>query len=136
MNKDEAKEELNEYLHNKKYVEVKQQEIEALEERINKVTATYTDMPKGGAGSKEDLIAAKLDLEREVYSYLTAIINKQAIIERTIRSLKQPYRNILDFRFISGMSLMEVAVAENYSYRQCKRLLNEAYEIYAEMRNK
>lgn len=134
MNRDEAKEELNEYLHNKKYVEVKQQEIEALEERINKVTATYSDMPKGGAGSKEDLIATKLDLEIELYSYLIAIIKKQAIIEQTIRSLKQPYRNILDFRFISGMSLMEVAVAENYSYRQCKRLLNEAYEMYAEAR--
>ena len=134
MNKDEAKEELNEYLHNKKYVEVKQEEIEVLEERINKITATYTDMPKGGSGGKEDLIATKLDLERDVYGYLIEIMKKQKIIEQTIRSLKQPYRNILDFRFISGMSLMEVAVAENYSYRQCKRLLNEAYGMYAENR--
>jgi DNA-directed RNA polymerase specialized sigma24 family protein len=93
-------------------------------------------MPKGGSSSREDLIAKKLDLEREMYDYLIELVEQKAIVERTIRALEQPYRNILDFRYIEDMSLVEVAVKENYSYRQCKRLLKEAYVKYAEKREK
>ena len=56
----EAKSELKEYIDNKRYIEKKQEEIERLTEQINKVTATYSDMPKGGSGNgKEELIAKK-----------------------------------------------------------------------------
>lgn len=130
----EVEKELQSYIRNKRYIERKQEDLEVLTERINKVTASYSDMPKGGSSSREDLIAKKLDLEREMYDYLIELIELKAIIERTIRAIEQPYRNILDLRYIEDMSLVEVAVKENYSYRQCKRLLREAYMKYAEKR--
>lgn len=130
----EVEKELQSYIRNKRYIERKQEDLEVLTERINKITASYSDMPKGGASSREDLIAKKIDLENEMYSYLLELVEQKAIIERTIRALEQPYRNILDFRYIEDMQLVEVAAKENYSYRQCKRLLKDAYVKYAEKR--
>ena len=136
MNIQEAKKELKEYVANKRYLERKQEEIDALTEQINKVTASYSDMPRGSANSKEDLIAKKLDMERETYSYLVGLIDQKILIERTIRSLEPKHRNILDFLYIFGGSLVEYAAKENYSYIQCKRFLKEAYIKYAEERSK
>ena len=132
----DAKKELNNYVRDKRYIERKQENLELLTEQINKVTATYSDMPKASGGSgREELIAKKLDLEMEMYEFLNKLVKQQAIIEKTIRRLDQPYRNILDFLYIEEMTLVEVAAKENYSYRQCARLLRDAYTCYAELRN-
>ena len=141
----EAKAELQEYIHNKNYLERKQEEILRLEERINKVTATYSDMPKGGSGnSKEDLIAMKLDLEKEVYGYLMRLLEKEMIIERTLQKLDPIHRNILDFLYIEEVdknddtkkenTLVDYAAKNRHSYRQATRLLKKAYKQYSEMR--
>ncbi len=131
----EVKKELEEYLRNKRYLKRKEEQIDRLEEQIKKVTAIYSDMPKGGANSKEDLIVMKLDLERELCTYLKSLLEQQKIIENTLQKLDARYRNILDFLYIEGMTLVEVAAEENYSYRQAKRLLKEAYKQYAEVRS-
>ena len=130
----EAKKELKEYIDDKRYIERKEEEILVLTERINKVTASYSDMPRGGASSKEDLIAKKLDLEKDIYGYLIELVEKRAVVERTIQSLEARYRNILDFLYIEGRTLVDFAAKEDYSYRQVTRLLREAYKQYAEMR--
>lgn len=131
----EVKQELKEYIDNKRYVERKQEEIERLTEQINKVTATYSDMPKGGTiGGKEELIAKKLDLEKEIYGYLIRLLEKKAVIERTIQKLDPKNRDILDYLYIEGKTLVEFASEVSYSYRQSTRLLKEAYKQYAEMR--
>ena len=131
----EAKSELKEYIDNKRYIERKQEEIELLTEQINKVTATYSDMPRGGSGNgKEDLIAKKIDLEREIYGYLIGLVEKRSTIERTIQGLEAKYRNILDFLYIEGKTLVDFAAQEGYSYRKATRLLREAYREYAEKR--
>ena len=91
-------------------------------------------MPRGGASSKEDLIAKKLDLEKDIYGYLIELVEKRAVVERTIQSLEARYRNILDFLYIEGRTLVDFAAKEDYSYRQVTRLLREAYKQYAEMR--
>lgn len=132
----EVENELKNYLYNKRYIERKQEEIERLELQIQKTTATYSDMPKSNSGSgKEDLIANKIDLEKEVYAYLLELMKNKAIIERTLKQLEPKHRNILEFRYIQGMSLMEVAVSEHYSYVHCKRIYKKALEEYAEIRN-
>ena len=141
----EAKAELKEYIDNKLYIERKQEEMERLEEQIKKVTATYSDMPKGGSGnSKEDLIVKKLDLEREVYGYLIRLMEKKIIVETTIQGLEARYRNILDFLYIGEPekddnrdkekrrnTLVDYAAQEHLSYKQATRLLRDAHEAYA-----
>ena len=129
-----VKRELSSYTRNKRYIEKKQENIDMLEAQINKITASYSDMPRGGNSSREDLIAKKIDLEKELYEFLCELMEQQAIIEKTIRAMEQPYRNVLDFLYIEDMSLVDIAAQENYSYRQLQRLLKDAYLKYAELR--
>jgi hypothetical protein len=140
----EAKAELKEYIDNKRYIERKQEEIERLTEQINKVTATYSDMPKGSGSSKEDLIAKKIELDNEIYRYLVELMNKRLVIERTVQQLEPEHRNILDFLYIDEPeediyekrynTLVEYAAREKLGYRQATRLLGKAYREYAEKR--
>lgn len=134
MEINEVKKELSDYVRDMRYLDVKQQHIEILTARINKITASYSDMPRGGNSSREDLIAKKIELENELYDFLIGLVERKAVIERTIRSLDQPYRNLLDFRYIENMSIYDVAEAVGYSKRQCERLLDEAYVKYSEKR--
>ena len=134
MKVEEVKKELSNYVRDKRYLDKKQEDIEVLTERINKITASYSDMPRGGNSSREDLIAKKIELENELYDFLIGLVERKAIIERTIRAVEQPYRNILDFRYIEDMKLEDVAKHEGYTKRQCCRLLNEAYIKYSEKR--
>ena len=134
MKVEEVKKELSNYVRDKRYLDKKQEDIEVLTERINKITASYSDMPRGGNSSREDLIAKKIELENELYDFLIGLVERKAIIERTIRAVEQPYRNILDFRYIEDMKLEDVAKHEGYTKRQCFRLLNEAYIKYSEKR--
>ena len=128
----EVKEELKSYIYNKKYIEERQMDLERLEARINNITANYSDMPKSRNGSREDLIAKKLDLEREVYAYLAELLEKQLLIEKTLQKVEPKYRNILESIYIKGNTLAVTARNSGYSSRQCSRLLNEAYKLYYE----
>lgn len=130
-----VKQELKEYIDNKRYLEQKQDEIKRLEELLTKVTTTYSDLPKGGSGGKEELIIKKIDLETETYKYLIELMEKKALIERTLHKLEPLHRNILDFLYIQGKTLVEFASNVGYSYRQAIRLLKDAYREYAEVRN-
>lgn len=133
MNIGEVKKELENYRANNRYIERKRSEIEQLTEKINKVTATYSDMPKGSSGySREDLIAKKLDIERELCEYWAMLVEQKAEIMRTLQKVEPKYRNILDCVYIEGMTLEVTAQKEGYSRRQCSRLLNEAYKLYYE----
>lgn len=134
MEIEEAKRELKEYTENKRYLEQKQEDIERLTEQINKVTATYSDMPRSTGNSKEDLIAKKLDLESVVFSYLITLVDKKIVIEKTLQKLRPRYRNVLDFLHVEDMTMGEVAAKEHYSSRHCERILAEAYKQYAKAR--
>lgn len=131
----EAKQELKDYLSNKRYIESKLEEVECLTEQINKVTATYSDMPKATSGNgKEELIVKKLDTEREIYKYLLELTEQKRQIEQTLRKLEARYRNVLDFIYIKGMRQIDVAAKEGYSHRQLQRVLRAAYKAYAQER--
>lgn len=132
----EVKRELNDYIRNKRYIARKQEEIEILTEQIKKVTASYSDMPRGGNSSKEDLMVKKLDLENEVFKYLAALMELQATIEKTVQKLEPRQRNVITLMYLNGMRLWEVAEEERYSCKQCGRILKEAYRQYAEIRGK
>lgn len=135
MNIRVARAELEKYVEDKEYLEEKIEDIERLTEQINKVTATYSDMPKGGSTSKEELIAKKIELEKETYGYLMDLLDQRAVIERALRNLKPRYRNVLDFIYIQGKTLTKYS-EKRYSYSQSKRILKDAYIEYAKERNK
>lgn len=136
MNIRVARAELEKYIKDKEYLDEKLEDIERLTEQINKITATYSDMPRGGSTSKEELIAKKIELEKETYGYLMDLLNQRAVIERAIRNLEPGHRNVLDYIYIKGKTLTEYSEKIKYSYSQCKRILKDAYIEYAQERSK
>ena len=54
-------------------------------------------------------------------------------ITKKIKKVEQPYRNILELRFVEGMKIEEVSVEIDKTYRYTKTLIKEAIKKYAEI---
>ena len=54
-------------------------------------------------------------------------------ITKKIREVEQPYRNILELRFVEGLKVEEVSVELNRDYRYTKRLIRKSIQKYAEI---
>lgn len=54
-------------------------------------------------------------------------------ITKKIREVEQPFRNILELRFVEGLKVEEVSVELNRDYRYTKRLIRKAIQKYAEI---
>ena len=59
-----------------------------------------------------------MDLTKDLEDYLKEFKKVQIEIENRIDQMKQPYKNILYFRYIKGYNLTEVAgeIEEEYDY--------------------
>ena len=79
-------------------------------------------------GDKTDsvLINEHINIMQEEEENLIKITNK-------IKRVEQPYRNILELRFIEGMKVEEVSVMIDRDYRYTKRLIKKAVKKYAEI---
>ena len=54
-------------------------------------------------------------------------------ITKKIKQVEQPFKNILELRFIEGMKVEEVSVMIDRDYRYTKRLIKKAVKKYAEI---
>ena len=54
-------------------------------------------------------------------------------ITKKIREVEQPFRNILELRFVEGLKVEEVSVELNRDYRYTKRLIRKSIQKYAEI---
>lgn len=54
-------------------------------------------------------------------------------ITKKIREVEQPFRNILELRFVEGLKVEEVSVELNRDYRYTKRLIRKAIQKYTEI---
>ena len=54
-------------------------------------------------------------------------------ITKKIKKVEQPYRNILELRFVEGLKIEEVSVELDKEYRYTKRLIKKAIQKYAEI---
>lgn len=73
-----------------------------------------------------ELISEHIDIMTEEENNLIRITNK-------IKKVDQPYRNILELRFVEGMKVEEVAVELNKAYRYTKTLIKQAIKEYAKI---
>lgn len=124
--------ELMRYSHIKQEIEELEERIEILESQTCKVTASYSDMPKGGAkkDSVIDLIYNKTELnekQKELtkqFSIITKYIN-------TIPSVR--IRRILTMKYLGGMTSRQIAGKLNSTEDSIRSAL---YKYLSENKNK
>lgn len=73
-----------------------------------------------------DLISEHIEIMQEEEENLIRITKK-------IREVEQPFRNILELRFVEGLKVEEVSVELNRDYRYTKRLIRKSIQKYAEI---
>lgn len=118
---EEAKQELREYVYNKKWIEEKLIGIKERRTLLDNITSTISDMPRGTVkvvDKKAEELSKIMDDTNELQKYIENLRNKQFEIENKIDKVEQPYKNILYFRYIRGYNLTEVSneIEEEYDY--------------------
>lgn len=73
-----------------------------------------------------DLISEHIEIMQEEEENLIKITKK-------IKQVEQPYRNILELRFIEGLKVEEVSVEIEKAYRYTKSLIKKSIKKYAEI---
>lgn len=73
-----------------------------------------------------ELVSEHIKIMQEEEENLIRITNK-------IKQVEQPYRNMLELRFVEGMKIEEVSVELNKEYRYTKKLIRKSIQKYAEI---
>ena len=129
-----SKQELKNYIYDKKWIEEKLEDIKERRDLLDNITITLSDMPKGSKqiyDKQAESLAQILDLTNDLEKYLMSLKEKQIIIENKIDKLEQPYKNILYFRYIKGYNLTEVSAEINEEYDYTRKLHGIALIKYA-----
>ena len=135
MTEKEAKKELYSYLHSKKLEERKLEQIEEIKTKLTKTTTVLSDLPKGSPDNDKmsknitrliDLINEHIEIMEEEEENLIRITKK-------IKKVEQPYRNILELRFVERLKIEEVSVEIDRTYRYTKTLIKKSIKKYAEI---
>lgn len=132
---EETKKELSAYLYNKELLKEKEQDLEELITKAEKITTELSDMPKGTPVIQDKIgeyVAKIVDLKNEKYKQLIDMEKKKIEIENKIDMLEQPYRNILYYKYIKGLSLTQVAYKIGYDYDYTRKIHGIALIKYKE----
>ena len=92
-------------------------------------------MPKGTPDNDKmsKNVARLLELISEHIKMMEEEENNLIRITKKIKQVDQPYRNILELRFVMGRKIEEVSVDIDKTYRYTKTLIKKAIKKYAEI---
>lgn len=135
MTENAAKKELCSYMNSKKLEERKLEQIEEQKTKLTKVTSVLSDMPKGTPDNHklDTNIVQLMELISEHIKIMEDEENNLIKITKKINKVDQPYKNILELRFIDGKKVYEVSAEIDRSYRYTKTLIKKAIKKYAEI---
>ena len=135
MTEKEARKELYSYLHSIKLEQRKLEQIEKIKAKLTKTTVILSDIPKGNnyEDRMADNIARLLELINEHIIIMQEEEENLIRITKKIKQVEQPYRNILELRFVDGMKVEEVSVKIDRGYRYTKNLIKKSIKKYAEI---
>ena len=122
---EETKKELNSYWYDKKLLQSKEEELEELITKATKITKELSDMPKGSPEIQDRMAqyaAEIVDIKNQKYDQLIKMYKTKKEIEDKIDLLEQPYRDILYYKYIKGLTLTGVANEIEYEYEYTKKL--------------
>ena len=135
MKESEARKELYSYLHSKKLEERKLEQIEQTKCKLTKITSVLSDMPKGSSNDDKmaENIARLLGLVSEHIKIMEEEENNLIKITNKINMVEQPYKNILELRFVNGLKVEEISVELNKEYRYTRKLIRKSIIKYADL---
>lgn len=132
-----AKEELNQYMHNIKYITEKLNDTEELRSILEKVTSVLSPTKNFNAGNKDKFVDALSELE-DIERYLDYNINKileeKFKVDNKIDSVEQPYKNVLFYKYTRGKDWNDVAQELGYTREYiCSDLHPKALYLYSKL---
>lgn len=134
---EETKKELNSYWYDKKLLKSKEEELEELITKAEKITTELSDMPKGSPEIQDRMAqyaAEIVDIRNQKYDQLIKMYKTKKEIEDKIDLLEQPYRDVLYYKYIKGLTLTEVANKVEYEYEYTKKLHGIALLKYRDIK--
>ena len=124
-----TREDLKNYIYNKKWVEEQIHKYIEMRERAYQLTKVVDGMPKAQNKPNytiEDLV----DQFNEIIEVIYKEQEKLNKIIKQLNELKPLYRNILYYRYIEGKDLEEISTEIGYNYYKICRLNGEALDEF------
>lgn len=123
-----------------KRIEGKCDEIERVRLMAERVTASYSDEPRGGGGPTsrvENAVLRYIDMERELEREVDRMAAYRRYAKNVIEKLDDDrHRDILNLRYFSGWSWEKIAIAFDvdvkWAYKLHGRALGDARRILNE----
>ena len=120
-----------------KRIDGKCDEIERVRLMAERVTASYSDEPRGGGGPTSrvaNAVARYVDMERELQREADRLTEYRRYAQKVISQLRDDrHRDILNWRYFSGWGWSRIAAAfdvdEKWVYKLHGRALREAQGI-------
>jgi DNA-directed RNA polymerase specialized sigma subunit len=132
-----AKQELKDYRENIKYIEEKMNDTEELKTKLEKITTILSITKTNTSNTETDKFADGInrleDLKIDCNKKMEDLIVKKFAIDQKIETLKQPYRNILFFRYTRGKSWEKVAEDLGYTKDYTCELHGKALYLYSKI---
>ncbi len=132
-----AKQELNEYRENIKYINEKLDDTEETRAKLEKVTAVWSQTKTNSSNDSTDkfgdMISKLEDLKIDITEKMQELLFKKFEIDDKIEKLEQPYRNIVFYRYARGKSWYDVADRLGYELRWVHELHGEALYLYSKI---
>lgn len=125
-----TKEELTEIIIADKKIRAKKETAAALYELATSVPGidTTTLKVQTSSRSENEIINKYLDLERELKKDIAAVLEKKEVVYKKLQVLDGLEKDIMQLRYIGGLSWDEIADKINVSSRHVYRIHDKAVE--------
>lgn len=125
-----TKEELTEIIIADKKIRAKKETAAALYELATTVPGidTTTLKVQTSSRSENEIINKYLDLERELKKDIAAVLEKKEVVYKKLQVLDGLEKDIMQLRYIGGLSWDEIADKVNVSSRHVYRIHDKALE--------
>lgn len=125
-----TKEELTEIIIADKKIRAKKETAAALYELATSVPGVDTTTLKvqTSSSSENEIINKYLDLERELKKDIAAVLEKKEVVYKKLQVLDGLEKDIMQLRYIGGLSWDEIADKINVSSRHVYRIHDKALE--------
>jgi len=123
-----TKEKLLEYMWLKKSTKQLEERIEEIDTLLTRTTRSLSDMPRNKSPKDltNDLLARKIDLQRQLEREVNHCLVELEAIDRAISKLPHREQYLFRMRYIEGRKWEDICLKLDYSERQCYRIHGEA----------
>jgi hypothetical protein len=123
MTNDEKKYKLKAYIRASEKIADLNDEIAIMQSKVNKITPTLSDMPKGsGYSDKSKIIDTYVDMMADLELEIKRLRNVKREVEYLISTIDDwTVERIMRLRYISGLRWEDICCKVNYSWAQVHR---------------